>query len=275
MKIPLYQIDAFTEDPFKGNPAAVCPTENALEDELYQHIAAEMNLSETAFIHPAGKEGLQQSSVFHLRWFTPETEVPLCGHGTLSAAYVLFTEYKISGTITFLTKSGELRAGYEDGQVIMDFPVNRPEKIAVAETLKEPLNLTTNFTTYLNKEQGFLMLLLESEKDVVSLTPDFGKLRKVRFPFEIHGLIVTAASDHECDFSSRVFVPWEGIDEDPVTGSAHTVLGPFWSEKLNKKRLTAFQASKRGGVLELEVGRERMSIKGNAVKTIEGIIMSG
>ena len=269
MNLGIFQIDAFTNEIFKGNPAAVCVLEEPLSEALYQNIAAEMNLSETAFAIATIEEG-----VYDLRWFTPEVEVPLCGHGTLSAAYVLSNDYCDHNELTFRTKSGILTATCNGQKIILEFPMNKPIETEVHEKFAFALNYSKTFKEYYSETSGFVCLLLEEELDVRTLDPDFHQLKQMDFDFDIHGLIVTAKSDtDEYDFVSRTFVPWEGIDEDPVTGSAHTVLGPLWAEQLEKKKLTAYQASKRGGILHLDCSSDkRIKIAGEAVQVFKGII---
>lgn len=269
MNLGVFQIDAFTNELFKGNPAAVCVLDEPLDEKLYQSIAAEMNLSETAFAIATQEDG-----IYDLRWFTPEVEVPLCGHGTLSAAFVIFNHFCDRTDLSFRSKSGLLKAFFEKDKIILEFPVNKPVQTDVHEGLSFALNYDKPFTEFYSQESGFVCLLLEDEGEVFSLEPDFHQLGQLDFDFEIHGLIVTAKSSSEqYDFVSRTFVPWEGIDEDPVTGSSHTVLGPLWAEKLDKKMLTAYQASKRGGVLHLDCSTEKsIRISGQAVQFLKGII---
>lgn len=269
MNLGIFQIDAFTNKLFKGNPAGVCVLEEPLSEELYQNIAAEMNLSETAFAISTDEEG-----IYDLRWFTPEVEVPLCGHGTLSAAFVLSNDYCDRNELIFRTKSGKLRAQCDGNKITLDFPLNKPVETKVHEKFSFALNYNKSFKEYYSENSGFICLLLEEESDVRSLDPDFHQLKQMNFDFDIHGLIVTAKSDtDEYDFVSRTFVPWEGIDEDPVTGSAHTVLGPLWADKLEKTELTAYQASKRGGILHLDCSSDkRIKIAGEAIQVFKGIL---
>ncbi len=269
MNLGIFQIDAFTNELFKGNPAAVCVLDEPLSEELYQNIAAEMNLSETAFAISTEEDGL-----YDLRWFTPEVEVPLCGHGTLSAAFVIFNNFCDRADLSFRSKSGLLKAFHEKDKITLEFPSNKPVQTDINEGLSFALNCDKEFKQFYSQESGFICLLFEQEGEVLSLEPDFQQLRQMDFDFDIHGLIVTAKSDSdEYDFISRTFVPWEGIDEDPVTGSSHTVLGPLWAEKLDKKVLTAYQASKRGGVLYLNcMSDKRIKISGQAVQVLKGII---
>jgi len=269
MNLGIFQVDAFTNELFKGNPAGVCVLDDPLSEELYQNIAAEMNLSETAFVIATDEEG-----IYDLRWFTPVVEVPLCGHGTLSAAFVLSNDYCDRNEMIFRTKSGELLARCDKNRIVLDFPMNKPVPTECHEKFSFALNYNQSFEEYYSENSGFVCLVLEEASDVRSLDPDYHQLKQMDFDFEIHGLIVTAKSDtDEYDFVSRTFVPWEGIDEDPVTGSAHTVLGPLWAEKLEKTQLTAYQASKRGGFLYLDCSSDkRIKISGEAVQVFKGII---
>ena len=260
--IKIFIVDAFTDVSFKGNPAAVCLPDKDLDEKLMQKIAFEMNLSETAFV-------VKKDDGFGLRWFTPESEVELCGHATLASAHILWQE-KILGnsdTAVFHTLyKGVLTADLNRNGITLDFPVNIPKKSSDAPELNKalgiiPINLLTTEHHYL--------AVLNSEKELVNALPDFALLRKLtKF-----GIIITSLSDNaKYDFISRFFAPQKGINEDPVTGSAHCVLAPYWSEKLGKNTLKAFQASKRGGELLLTLKNERVLITGNAVTIMSGIL---
>ena len=264
---PLYQVDAFTDEPFKGNPAAICVMRTDLDDSLYLSIAGEMNLSETAFLEQADTEG-----EYRLRWFTPKQEVPLCGHATLATAHILFSQGLKSEKITFHTKSGLLYAFKTSDGVQLDFPRNDPypveplEDVIDALGIKEPVEFS-----YTNTNQK-LLVEVEKEDTVQSLNPNFSALLKCQNPHGWFGVIVTSRSDHY-DFVSRYFAPWRGVNEDPVTGSAHTVLAPYWAEKLGKTKMFAYQASDRGGELRIELLEKRVLITGRAVKVLEGKLM--
>jgi len=257
MKIPIYQIDAFSNRVFAGNPAAVCPLEEWLGDSLMQAIAQENNLSETAFFVPEG-------SGYHIRWFTPVAEVDLCGHATLATAFVIFNYLDTSSSqITFSSRSGKLTAVRENELISMDFPAQPPVPCEPPRELldglkKEPLEI-------LCSEDYFVVF--SSENDVIELNPDMGKLREL----DIRGVIVTAKGN-KVDFVSRFFAPKLGIDEDPVTGSAHCALTPYWAKKLNKKSVHAHQVSKRGGELFCTDCGDRVVIAGRAAKFMEGSI---
>jgi PhzF family phenazine biosynthesis protein len=257
MELTLYQIDAFADKPFEGNPAAICPLDSWLPDETLQAIAEENNLAETAYFVPKGKG-------FHIRWFTPLHEVKLCGHATLASAYVLFDllNYK-QERIEFESRSGQLIVYREDDWYVMDFPSQPPIQCSIPDEIigglgKTPIDLL---------ESEDYMAVFENEADILSIDPDFGPLKKLK----LRGVIVTAPGK-EVDFVSRFFAPKLGINEDPVTGSAHCELTPYWANRINKNRLTARQLSKRGGELVCELRNDRIFIYGKAVKYLEGRI---
>jgi len=257
MEIPIYQIDAFSNRVFAGNPAAVCPLEGWLEGSILQAIAQENNLSETAFFVPDEKG-------YHIRWFTPVAEVDLCGHATLATGFVIFNYLDTSTSqITFRSRSGKLTVVQEKELISMDFPAQPP---VPCETPKELLEgLKKDPSEILCSEDYFVVF--SSEKDIIGLEPDMGMLKKL----DLRGVIVTARGD-EVDFVSRFFAPKFGIDEDPVTGSAHCALTPYWAEKLNKKEVHAHQVSQRGGELFCKDYGDRVAIAGRAVKFMEGSI---
>jgi PhzF family phenazine biosynthesis protein len=257
MKIPLYQIDAFTSEVFSGNPAAVCPLENWLDDSLMQAIAMENNLSETAFFVP-----LQEN--YHIRWFTPVAEVDLCGHATLASAYSIFTYLDRSkNEVTFHSRSGPLSVSKQGDLLAMDFPSQPPSPCDPSPLLVEALG--TKPVEVLSSEDYFVVL--RSEKEIRNLQPDMGLLGKV----DLRGVIVTANGMH-VDFVSRFFAPKYGVNEDPVTGSAHCALIPYWSKRLGKNDLEALQVSKRGGELFCRDKGDRVAIAGRAVSYMEGVI---
>ncbi|ABP66287.1 phenazine biosynthesis protein PhzF family [Caldicellulosiruptor saccharolyticus DSM 8903] len=250
----LYQVDAFTDKLFKGNPAGVCILEDSLSEEVMQNIAMEMNLSETAFLQ-------NQGDYYLLRWFTPETEVDLCGHATLASAHILWEEGYVEKEkeIVFHTKSGILKAKREGEYITLDFPLEEPKATSVPEYLVKALNIPL---LYVGKNRMDYLVETESEEILRNLKPDFELLKKV----DTRGVIVTAkSSSPEFDFVSRFFAPKVGVNEDPVTGSAHTALAPYWSKKLQKTQLVAYQASKRGGVLKLRIDDQRVYISGKAI----------
>jgi PhzF family phenazine biosynthesis protein len=260
MKIPIYQVDAFTDKLFGGNPAAVCPLQDWLSDELLQQIATENNLSETAYL-------VKDHDDYHIRWFTPGTEVDLCGHATLASAHVLFTLLGHRGDkIGFHSKSGLLTVSLlPTGQLRLDFPSNVPEEMKEAPpNLFEGLGLAP---VPVYKTSFDYMVVVPSEKIIIGLAPDFKTLAKI----PCRGVIVTAKGD-SADFVSRCFYPQSGIDEDPVTGSAHTIMVPYWAKQLNKTRLRAIQLSKRRGYLDCELAGDRVLMSGNAVTYMRGEI---
>ena len=262
-KVPLYQVDAFTSERFRGNPAGVCVLESEISEELMQAIAAEMNLSETAFVLPQGP-------VFSLRWFTPASEVPLCGHATLATAHVLFNHLKIAGdAVRFQTLSGELVAEQEGDRIKLDFPIGNPQPVTPPREITEALGLTEAYddAQYCNERNKFL-IRLKDEEILKAVTPDFQKMASYK-PGEMIGVIITSRSGRY-DFVSRFFAPSVGVNEDPVTGSAHTVLGPYWSRILDKKEMRAYQASRRGGELTVRLKGDRVDLIGEAVIVANG-----
>lgn len=263
MKIPVYQIDAFTKEPFSGNPAAVCPLEKWLPDDVMQKIANEMNLSETAFFVPKpGTDG-----EYDLRWFTPTVEVELCGHATLASGHVVLNRLnKDLERVTFHTMSGALGVDNRNGLLELDFPSNPPtivtessELSAVAAALgSTPIEVLHANTT---------VAVFENESDVAALRPDFKAAAQLKYPW----LAATAAADlPEYDFMSRFFVPTAGVDEDPATGSSHTILMPYWSKRLRSNKLVGRQISARGGTMYCELAGDRVKIAGNVVEIMTG-----
>ncbi len=263
-EIPIYQVDAFTNRAFGGNPAAVCPLDGFFDDDTLQLIALENNLSETAFIVPLGEGG---DADYQLRWFTPGLEVALCGHATLAAAHVVFTRLRPElDSVRFQTLSGILTVKRDKGRYQMDFPCYRPVLYETPKGLgaamgAEPLMV-------LKSEQGDRDLLLVYPTIVAGLEPDLNAL-KAFAPF---GFIATAPGEGDTDFVSRCFFPNHGIGEDPVTGSAHCVSGPYWADQLCKSELLAQQISARGGDLWLEVTGDRVLISGQAVEVMHGTL---
>jgi len=238
---------------------------------VMRRIAAEMNLSETAFLSPIDGN-FDTASRFRLRWFTPLVEVPLCGHATLASAAVLFQEKgNRQQTLLFETKSGTLNAGQEGKKLKLDFPVNPPHPCAVPTSLLDGLNLTEPAAGWLSEEAEMLMLPLPEHRDVISVRPDYGKLLSVKNRGCIQGLIVTSKGPEGFDFCSRYFGPWEGINEDPVTGSAHTVLAPYWGAVLGKSRFRALQASERTGIIDVRLEADgRVELAGVARVILKG-----
>ena len=258
MKIPYYQIDAFTNSAFSGNPAGVCPLDDWLEDAVLLDIAAENNLSETAFIvESAGRR--------EIRWFTPGMEVDLCGHATLAGAYVVFTYLNDSlKTVTFESKSGPLTVTLENDLLSMDFPSRKASNAPAPKELIGGLGVNPA-EVLLSRDY---LAVFDTEEQIKSMTPDMAALEKL----DCLGIIVTAPGSRS-DFVSRFFAPRAGIPEDPVTGSSHCTLIPYWSERLQKSDLHAFQLSKRGGEIFCKYLGDRVQIAGRAVTFLEGTII--
>lgn len=255
-------VNAFTESPDGGNQAAVCIVEKMLHENLMQEIASDFGLPETAFIE-------KKDGVFGLRWFTPKVEVDLCGHATLAGAHILWEQgsVKPDSEINFDTKSGVLTVNKENGLYIMDFPREDAVETECPEELKKGLGIDPVFT---GKNRFDYITEAESEDIVRNLVPDLELLGKL----DSRGVIVTAVSNsREYDFVSRFFAPSAGIPEDPVTGSAHCCLGPYWSKRLNKTKLTGYQASKRGGFVYIEQLEKRVLLGGKAVTFSSGKLM--
>lgn len=251
----LYQIDAFTSQAFRGNPAAVCLLDGERDADWMQSLAAEMNLSETAFLLP-------HDDGYSLRWFTPAVEVDLCGHATLASAHALWEEQGIP-SVRFQTRSGVLTATRDQDWIELDFPSTPPRPAWLPAGLLESLGLTSPL--YVGKNRFDYVVEVGSEAEVRAVTPDFAQLRKV----EARGVIVTSAA-RDFDFVSRFFGPAVGVDEDPVTGSAHCALTPYWAAKLGKKEMTAWQASRRGGTIRVRLENDRVKLGGQAVTVFRG-----
>lgn len=256
MKIPFYQVDAFTDHVFGGNPAAVCLLDRWPEDEIMQAIAAENNLSETAFLVGSGAD-------YDLRWFTPALEIDLCGHATLASAFVIFNflEPKLAA-VRFQTASGELRVGKDGDLLVMDFPARKAEQAGALAGLTDALGVGPE-EVYGARD---ILAVFATETQVGSMAPNFAALEKIKEAFAV---IVTAPGD-TVDFVSRFFAPNAGIPEDPVTGSAHCTLVPYWSARLGKKQLHALQVSARVGELFCEDRGDRVSMAGRAVLFAHG-----
>ncbi len=261
MEIEIYQVDAFTEKPFGGNPAAVCLLPGPADPVWMQKVAREMNLSETAFLY-------RENKGFNLRWFTPAVEVDLCGHATLASAHILWGEGRVGRdeVIEFYTLSGVLTAAMSGGSIELDFP-SEPERMTDAPPeLTESLGVKP---VYIGRNRFDYLVEAESAEIVRNLKPDFGLLATI----PVRGVMVTSVSDSpEYDFVSRFFGPASGINEDPVTGSAHCCLGPYWEKKLGKAEFLAYQASERGGVIGVRVKGERVVLVGKAVTVFKGIM---
>ena len=269
MKLTIYQVDAFTDKLFGGNPAAVIPLHKWLDAQLMQQIALENNLSETVFIVPSGNTDAD----YDIRWFTPEVEINLCGHATLASAYVLYNILNFNKPeIRFNSMSGILKVSKEDDLVCMDFPSWKPERLDIyPDELSAILNYEEFVAVYKHRD---ILVEFMNEDAVKNCSPDFSLMKK-----HIDKMIITAPANKRSlgaadpvDFVSRFFAPGAGIDEDPVTGSAHSQLIPFWAEKLNKNNLHALQLSKRGGELWCEQKGDRVIMKGKAVFYMKGEI---
>ncbi|MGC1305738.1 MAG: PhzF family phenazine biosynthesis protein [Phormidesmis sp.] len=276
MGLPIVQVDAFTHKPFAGNPAAVCVMDAPLDEGLMQAIAAEMNLSETAFLHPI--EG-----GYSLRWFTPATEVDLCGHATLASAHVLWSEGHLPANqpARFNTRSGWLRAKKDGDWIEMDFPAQPVRSAHVMPQLISALCCGGDIRAVAKNNIRYLIEVY-SEKVLRGLQPNFDEIKKL----PVQGIIVTAPADSEAsDFVSRYFAPAVGINEDPVTGSAHTSLAPYWQEKLGKSEMLAQQVSARGGTIRVKcllansngtdaaAEENRVLISGQAITTLKGELL--
>ena len=258
MGVPIVQVDAFTNTPFSGNPAAVCVLTEARNDQWMQNVAGEMNLSETAFL-------VRQDDGFNLRWFTPAVEVELCGHATLASAHVLWELGHLAGDeeARFHTRSGVLRARRSGEWIELDFPTLPPEPHQGPPELLESLGLEPVAVSHRNLNY---VVEVESEKVLRAVQPDFEKLRRLG-----SGVIVTSRSDDsKFDFVSRYFASAFGIDEDPATGSSHCYLGPYWQKLLGKSEFLAFQASRRGGVIKVRVVGDRTYLGGQAITVLRG-----
>ncbi|MEO1180994.1 MAG: PhzF family phenazine biosynthesis protein [Cyanobacteria bacterium J06636_28] len=264
IKQSVIQVDAFTDRPFAGNPAAVCVSPAPLNETLMQQIATEMNLSETAFLYP-----LAETGNYSLRWFTPTAEIDLCGHATLASAHVLWTEGHLAAGMTarFQTKSGELSVAPHGELLRMNFPAQPVQDASVSPALVGAMNHAD--IVHCSRNRVNILVELRSHKAVANLTPDFDKLKKLN----CQGVIVTSAGDTPYDFVSRYFVPSMGIPEDPVTGSSHCSLAPYWQAKLGKDKMVAYQASTRGGVIHVECTAERIYISGRAVTVMRGELL--
>jgi PhzF family phenazine biosynthesis protein len=256
------QVDAFTDRPFAGNPAAVCILKEAVDEQWMQTVAREMNLSETAFLY-------RHEGDFNLRWFTPSVEVALCGHATLASAHVLWEDGHLAPTqqARFQTKSGLLTAELKGDWIELDFPAVRVESANPPPGLVEALGVRAR---YVGKNEFDYLVEAESEEAVRNATPDHTRLRQV----QTRGVILTSRSaSPQFDFVSRFFAPGSGIDEDPVTGSAHCALGPYWEKCLQKAEFVAYQASARGGVVRVRVEGSRINLAGQAVTVLRGELL--
>ncbi|XP_044515136.1 phenazine biosynthesis-like domain-containing protein [Gracilinanus agilis] len=283
MQLPVFVVDAFTAESFRGNPAAVCLLENELDEEMHQKIAREMNLSETAFIRKLKPtDNFTQSSCFGLRWFTPATEVPLCGHATLASSAVLFHKIKnVNKSITFVTLSGELKASRAEEGIVMDLPLypTYPKADKEVQNLIQALgNVRVQEVRYSPDTKKLLVRLDDSygRSFLENLQVNSRSLSEAENTGNVRGLILTLKGEGGgrapgYDFYSRYFAPWVGVPEDPVTGSAHAVLSSYWSQQLGKKEMRAFQCSCRGGEMKISLrDGGRVDITGQTALVLEG-----
>jgi len=264
MGLKIYQVDSFTDKPFAGNPAGVCLLPEAKSEKWMQDVAREMNLAETAFL-------VKQTDGYHLRWFTPAKEVDLCGHATLASAHILWETGQLPSNqeARFNTKSGLLTAKQNGKLIEMNFPATPDVPAELPPGLLQALGVKAK---YAGKSRFDYLIEVESEDVVRGLNPDFGQIKKL----PVRGVIVTSlASSSDYDVVSRFFAPAAGIDEDPVTGSAHCTLGPFWSKRLGKDSLVAYQASPRGGIVRVRTAGERVFLGGQAVKVLTCELVNG
>lgn len=261
MNQPIVQVDAFADAPFRGNPAAVCVLEQAQDDGWMQSVAAEMNLSETAFLE-------RREDGFGLRWFTPAVEVDLCGHATLASAHVLWEAGHLAPDqqARFHTRSGLLTAEKDGDWITLNFPLKPATAVEPPPGLIEALGVDAR---YVGKNDWDYLVEVADEHTVRACQPDFGVLKTLG----VRGIMITSRGDGKYDFVSRFFAPGSGIDEDPVTGSAHCCLAPFWQERLGKSEFLAYQASARGGVLQVRIDGERVLLSGQAVTVLRGELL--
>ena len=258
----IYTVDAFAGKPFRGNPAGVCILETLHDETWMQHIAREMNLSETAFLN-------ERDDGYDLRWFTPAVEVALCGHATLASAHILGETGRLEHreTAQFHTLSGVLTAESNGDEITLNFPATPAEQTDIPAGLSEALGAVP---LYAGKSTFDYLIEVSSEKEIRNLKPDFARLKEL----PVRGVIVTSKADSgNYDFVSRFFAPGAGIDEDPVTGSAHCCLGPFWSDRLGRNTLFAYQASERGGEIRVRVNGDRVLLSGQAITVMQGEIV--
>lgn len=263
MPVSLYLVDAFADEAFRGNPAAVCLLDAPAPEAWMQNVAAEMNLSETAFLMP-------HDDGYGLRWFTPAVEVALCGHATLASAHVLWETGRLSAeeVARFHTKSGLLTASRDGDAVVLDFPTTPSETAAPPDGLLRALGVASG---HVARSRYDYLIEVADEATVRGITPDFSALARV----EARGVIVTSRADAEgVDFVSRFFAPAAGVDEDPVTGSAHCCLAPYWSGKLGRSDLVGYQASRRGGTVRVRVEGDRVKLCGRARMVVRGELLA-
>jgi PhzF family phenazine biosynthesis protein len=260
---PLFIVDAFADKPYEGNPAAVCLLDEPADERWMQQVAGEMNLSETAFVALEADD----AGALPLRWFTPTVEVELCGHATLATAHVLWRELDRVGSLRFTTASGELRASERDGMIELDFPATPAAVAPTPPNLAAALGLGAGQLRWTGRSRFDLLVEVDGADALREAAPDFAALARV----DARGIIVTAAaSEQGVDFVSRFFAPAAGVKEDPVTGSAHCALTPYWVERLGRSELVGYQCSARGGTVRVELRGERVGLAGHAFTTLSG-----
>lgn len=268
---PFFLVDAFTDKPFSGNQAGVCLIPKGMSSEMCQHIAAEVKQAETAFIEINDNWEFNSDWIFPIRWFTPLKEVSICGHATLASAHVLFNEYNLNtGKITFKSKSDNLIVRQSNSMLSLEFPIDIPEKVRPDSNLLNALGITYYTDAFYGAKTKKTVIRLNDDADILSIKPDYNQMMETVESKFCHGVGVTKKGKDNWDFISRYFNPWYGVNEDAVTGSVHTVLGPYWSQELGKNELKAFQASLRGGEIELHIKKDSVIFYGKCTTIIKG-----
>ncbi|MCF0148826.1 MAG: PhzF family phenazine biosynthesis protein [Clostridium sp.] len=271
-KFKIYQVDAFAEESFKGNPAAVCILEEDISDDLMKNIAKEMNLAETAFVKPLENKNISDCELFSLRWFTPKLEVDLCGHGTIATSKILFDEFNIkTNEIKYESKSGILISKKEGDKITLDFPIDNFLNYDISEDILKAMGIKNYVQAIIGENTRKIVIEVNSEEEVINLKPNFDKMLSLNFDTKVTGIGVTTKGSEKYDFISRYFNPWGGINEDPVTGAFHTVLAKYWNIKLNKTKMLAYQNSDRGGEISIELlENNRVKLSGKAIIVLKG-----
>lgn len=271
-KIKIYQVDAFTSESFKGNPAAICILEDDISDELMKNIAQEMNLSETAFVKHLKNSNIGKGNLFSLRWFTPEVEVDLCGHATIATSKVLFDEFNIKEQyIKYETKSGLLTSKKKDEKISLDFPIDKALDFNLTQDILDAMGIRSYSKAIIGEKTRKLVIEVKDKENIINLKPNFEILKSLKFKSDVKGIGVTCRGNEKYDFISRYFNPWAGINEDLVTGSVHTLLANYWSNKLNKMDMNAYQASNRSGEISLKLlENDRVKLSGETVIVLRG-----
>lgn len=272
-KLPIYIVDSFTNISFGGNPAGVCILKEKIDDESMALIAREINLSETAFLVVTEEDIKNKNNKLSLRWFTPKVEVSMCGHGTLATAKVLFEDLGFEGEeIHFSTKSGVLVAKKDKDGIILDFPMDEYETVEAPKELLKAMGINSYKEAVYGKNTKKLVIEVEKEEEIINLKPNFEGMKNLSFALDIKGVGVTTEGE-KYDFVTRYFNPWAGINEDPVTGTVHTILGRYWGNKLGRKEFRAYQASERGGEIVIKLLQNgRMEMIGEGVIVLKGEI---